>query len=63
MFHAFIHLFCTKSFPKKNHNNINCSIYDEQNAGPAPSPIGQLPPNEGMPGGPMTPNFFPVSFF
>lgn len=32
-----------------------------QNAGPAPSPIGQLPPNEGMPGGPMAPNFFPVS--
>ncbi|XP_055319750.1 single-stranded DNA-binding protein 3 isoform X17 [Sitodiplosis mosellana] len=29
------------------------------NAGPAPSPIGQLPPNEGMPGGPMAPNFFP----
>lgn len=34
-----------------------------QNAGPAPSPIGQLPPNEGMPGGPMAPNFFPVSYF
>ncbi|XP_055319738.1 single-stranded DNA-binding protein 3 isoform X6 [Sitodiplosis mosellana] len=31
------------------------------NAGPAPSPIGQLPPNEGMPGGPMAPNFFPNS--
>lgn len=35
---------------------------DQQNAGPAPSPIGQLPPNEGMPGGPMGPSFFPVSF-
>ncbi|XP_055858229.1 single-stranded DNA-binding protein 3 isoform X2 [Episyrphus balteatus] len=31
------------------------------NAGPAPSPLGQLPPNEGMPGGPMAPNFFPNS--
>ena len=30
-----------------------------QNAGPAPSPIGQMPPSD-MPGGPM-PNFFPVS--
>lgn len=29
-----------------------------QNAGPAPSPIGQMPPNDGMPGGPMPPNFF-----
>lgn len=33
-----------------------------QNAGPAPSPIGQMPPNDGMPGGPMPPAFFPVSF-
>lgn len=32
------------------------------NAGPAPSPLGQLPPNEGMPGGPMAPaGFFPNS--
>lgn len=31
------------------------------NAGPAPSPLGQMPPNEGMgPGGPMGSNFFPV---
>uniref|UniRef100_U5EX26 Putative sequence-specific single-stranded-dna-binding protein n=1 Tax=Corethrella appendiculata TaxID=1370023 RepID=U5EX26_9DIPT len=29
------------------------------NAGPAQSPIGPLPPNEGMPGGPMAPGFFP----
>ncbi|XP_055690138.1 single-stranded DNA-binding protein 3 isoform X3 [Lutzomyia longipalpis] len=29
------------------------------NTGPAPSPLGQLPPNDGMPGGPMAPNFFP----
>ncbi|KAL2742131.1 single-stranded DNA-binding protein 3 isoform X5 [Vespula maculifrons] len=29
------------------------------NAGPAPSPIGQMPPNDGMPGGPMPPAFFP----
>ena len=34
-----------------------------QNAGPAPSPLGQIPPNESMPGGPMAPNFFPVSSF
>lgn len=34
-----------------------------QNAGPAPSPIGQMPPNDGMPGGPMPPAFFPVSVF
>lgn len=32
-----------------------------QNAGPAPSPLGQMPPNDGMPGGPMPPGFFPVS--
>ncbi|XP_053982845.1 single-stranded DNA-binding protein 3 [Hylaeus volcanicus] len=29
------------------------------NAGPAPSPIGQMPPNDGMPGGPMPSAFFP----
>lgn len=30
------------------------------NAGPAPSPLGQMPPNESMgPGGPMGSNFFP----
>lgn len=34
-----------------------------QNAGPAPSPIGQMAPNDGMPGGPMPPTFFPVSFY
>ncbi|XP_032451785.1 single-stranded DNA-binding protein 3 isoform X7 [Nasonia vitripennis] len=28
------------------------------NAGPAPSPLGQMPPNDGMPGGPMPPSFF-----
>ncbi|XP_051167528.1 single-stranded DNA-binding protein 3 isoform X5 [Leptopilina boulardi] len=28
------------------------------NAGPAPSPLGQMPPNEGMPGGPIPPGFF-----
>lgn len=33
------------------------------NTGPAPSPLGQIPPNEGMPGGPMGPGFFPVSTF
>lgn len=33
-----------------------------QNAGPAPSPLGQMPPNDGIPGGPgMPPGFFPVS--
>ncbi|KAG5667608.1 hypothetical protein PVAND_015583 [Polypedilum vanderplanki] len=31
------------------------------NSGPAPSPLGQLPANEGMPGGPMAPGFFPNS--
>lgn len=30
------------------------------NSGPAPSPLGQLPSNEGIPGGPMAPGFFPV---
>lgn len=30
------------------------------NAGPAPSPIGQMPPND-MPGGSMPPGFFPSS--
>ncbi|XP_046427523.1 single-stranded DNA-binding protein 3 isoform X6 [Neodiprion pinetum] len=29
------------------------------NAGAAPSPLGQMPPNDGMPGGPMPPGFFP----
>ncbi|KAF2368061.1 LIS1 motif [Trinorchestia longiramus] len=30
------------------------------NAGPAPSPLGQMAPNDGMgPGGPMPPGFFP----
>ncbi|CRL08265.1 CLUMA_CG020958, isoform B [Clunio marinus] len=31
------------------------------NSGPAPSPLGQLPANEGLPGGPMAPGFFPNS--
>ncbi|KAJ9581925.1 hypothetical protein L9F63_003745, partial [Diploptera punctata] len=31
------------------------------NAGPAPSPLGQMPPNDGLPGGPMPPGFFPNS--
>uniref|UniRef100_A0A8D8PPD4 Single-stranded DNA-binding protein 2 n=1 Tax=Cacopsylla melanoneura TaxID=428564 RepID=A0A8D8PPD4_9HEMI len=30
------------------------------NAGPAPSPLGQMPPGD-MPGGPMPPGFFPNS--
>lgn len=38
---------------------INMILNKLQNAGPAPSPIGQMPPNE-MSGGPM-PGFFPVS--
>ncbi|XP_059620614.1 single-stranded DNA-binding protein 3-like [Phlebotomus argentipes] len=29
------------------------------NTGPAPSPLGQMAPNDGMSGGPMAPNFFP----
>uniref|UniRef100_A0A2H8TVH6 Single-stranded DNA-binding protein 3 n=1 Tax=Melanaphis sacchari TaxID=742174 RepID=A0A2H8TVH6_9HEMI len=29
------------------------------NAGPSPSPLGQMPPNDGMPGGPMSGGFFP----
>ena len=37
-------------------------IFVFQNAGPAPSPLGQMPPNDGMgPGGPIPPGFFPVS--
>jgi len=31
------------------------------NSGPTQSPLGQLPPSEGIPGGPMGPNFFPNS--
>ncbi|CAI6371666.1 unnamed protein product [Macrosiphum euphorbiae] len=31
------------------------------NAGPSPSPLGQMPPNDGMPGGPMPGGFFPNS--
>jgi len=31
------------------------------NSGPAPSPMGQMPPSDGMPGGPMGPGFFPNS--
>ncbi|XP_025410181.1 single-stranded DNA-binding protein 3-like isoform X2 [Sipha flava] len=31
------------------------------NAGPSPSPLGQMPPNDGMPGGPMPGSFFPNS--
>ncbi|VVC41039.1 Hypothetical protein CINCED_3A009676 [Cinara cedri] len=29
------------------------------NAGPSPSPLGQMPPTDGMPGGPMPGGFFP----
>ena len=32
----------------------------EQNPN-APSPLGQMAPNDGIPGGPMGPGFFPVS--
>jgi hypothetical protein len=31
------------------------------NTGPAPSPLGQMPPADGMPGGPIPPGFFPVN--
>lgn len=31
-----------------------------QNAGPSPSPIGQMPSNDGMPGAVMPAGFFPV---
>ncbi|KAJ3639515.1 hypothetical protein Zmor_002872 [Zophobas morio] len=31
------------------------------NTGPAPSPLGQMPPADGMPGGPIPPGFFPNS--
>lgn len=31
-----------------------------QNAA-APSPLGQMPPQDGMAGGPIPPSFFPVS--
>ncbi|XP_060537443.1 single-stranded DNA-binding protein 3 isoform X4 [Cylas formicarius] len=31
------------------------------NTGPAPSPLGQMPPTDGMPGGPIPPGFFPNS--
>nr|CAD7453740.1 unnamed protein product [Timema tahoe] len=31
------------------------------NAGPGPSPMGQMPHNDGMAGGPMPPGFFPNS--
>lgn len=39
---------------------LNIIIYS-QNAGPSPSPLGQMPPNDGMQGGPMPGGFFPVS--
>ncbi|XP_050444459.1 single-stranded DNA-binding protein 3-like isoform X3 [Adelges cooleyi] len=29
------------------------------NSGPSPSPLGQIPPNDGMPGGPLPGGFFP----
>ena len=29
----------------------------------AQSPLGQMPPQDGMPGGPIPPGFFPVSIF
>jgi len=39
-------------------NPVPCFI---QNAGPVPSPLGQMAPGDGMPGGPMPHGFFPVS--
>jgi hypothetical protein len=36
------------------------SFVSLQNAA-APSPLGQMTPQDGMPGGPMPPGFFPVS--
>ena len=50
------------------HNTINevavtepCSGCSPQSAAAAPSPVmGNMPPSEGMPGGPMPPGFFQV---
>lgn len=39
------------------------SAVSPQSAAAAPSPVlGNLPPGDGMPGGPMPPGFFQVSF-
>ena len=39
------------------------SVFSFQNPS-APSPLGQMPPQDGMPGGPgMPPGFFPVSTY
>lgn len=54
-------LLKTERKTRKNLTNIKY-FFIFQNAGPAPSPLGQLPP-EGMPSGHMPPNFFPVSFY
>ncbi|GFQ99640.1 uncharacterized protein TNCT_255471 [Trichonephila clavata] len=38
------------------------AIYKIRKNPTAPSPLGQIPPNDGMPGGPMAPaGFFPNS--
>lgn len=43
-------------------NSIFMSAVSPQSAAAAPSPVlGNLPPGDGMPGGPMPPGFFQVS--
>lgn len=56
-----VHIHTRLHFVSNENQLFFCFSSIKKNAGPAPSPIGQLPPNEGMPGGPMAPNFFPVS--
>lgn len=39
----------------------DCPFFVSLQNAAAPSPLGQMNPQDGMPGGPMPPGFFPVS--
>eukprot|EP00058_Branchiostoma_floridae_P007145 XP_002592633.1 hypothetical protein BRAFLDRAFT_85081 [Branchiostoma floridae] len=48
-----------KFISQRNEENLL-----QQSAATAPSPLGPMPPNDGvMPGGPMPPGFFPGAFY
>ncbi|XP_064626340.1 single-stranded DNA-binding protein 3-like isoform X4 [Lineus longissimus] len=48
-----------KAFHDYGFVNSGYAVNGIAHNAPAPSPLGQMPPQDGMPGGPMPPGFFP----
>ncbi|XP_060077385.1 single-stranded DNA-binding protein 3-like isoform X8 [Ylistrum balloti] len=57
---VFWDLYCAAPERRETcDHSSEAKAFHDYNAGPAPSPLGQMPPQDGMPGGPMPPGFFP----